>query len=107
VTNLEFTRTLGRVLGRPTVMPMPAFAARMAFGQACGCARPRSCAATSHSVIRTSRPPCANSWGAPRCGLPDVTRGTHRTALRRTSHPGGVSVWRSGPGSQGTSSGLR
>jgi len=33
VTNLEFTRTLGRVLSRPTVMPMPAFAARMAFGQ--------------------------------------------------------------------------
>jgi uncharacterized protein (TIGR01777 family) len=33
VTNAEFTRTLGRVLSRPTVMPMPAFAARLAFGQ--------------------------------------------------------------------------
>jgi uncharacterized protein len=33
VTNEEFTKTLGRVLGRPTVMPMPAFAARLAFGQ--------------------------------------------------------------------------
>ena len=33
VTNREFTRTLGRVLGRPTVFPMPAFAARLAFGQ--------------------------------------------------------------------------
>lgn len=32
-TNLEFTRTLGRVLGRPTVFPMPAFAARLAFGE--------------------------------------------------------------------------
>jgi uncharacterized protein (TIGR01777 family) len=33
VTNREFTKTLGRVLGRPTVLPMPAFAARMAFGE--------------------------------------------------------------------------
>jgi uncharacterized protein (TIGR01777 family) len=33
VTNLEFTKTLGRVLGRPTVFPMPAFAARLAFGE--------------------------------------------------------------------------
>jgi uncharacterized protein (TIGR01777 family) len=33
VTNREFTKTLGRVLNRPTVMPMPAFAARLAFGE--------------------------------------------------------------------------
>jgi uncharacterized protein (TIGR01777 family) len=33
VTNAEYTRTLGRVLARPTVMAMPAFAARLAFGQ--------------------------------------------------------------------------
>lgn len=33
VTNREFTRTLGRVLRRPTVMRMPAFAARLAFGK--------------------------------------------------------------------------
>ncbi len=33
VTNLEFTKTLGRVLGRPTVLPVPAFAARLAFGE--------------------------------------------------------------------------
>ncbi len=33
VTNLEFTRTLGRVLHRPTIFPMPAFAARLAFGE--------------------------------------------------------------------------
>jgi hypothetical protein len=32
VTNREFTKTLGRVLGRPTLFPMPAFAARLAFG---------------------------------------------------------------------------
>lgn len=33
VTNYEFTKTLGRVLGRPTLFPMPAFAARLAFGE--------------------------------------------------------------------------
>jgi uncharacterized protein (TIGR01777 family) len=33
VTNRGFTRTLGRALGRPTVFPMPAFAARLAFGE--------------------------------------------------------------------------
>ena len=33
VTNLEFTKTLGRVLGRPTIIPMPAFAVRLAFGE--------------------------------------------------------------------------
>jgi hypothetical protein len=33
VTNREFTKTLGRALNRPTIFPMPAFAARMAFGE--------------------------------------------------------------------------
>lgn len=33
VTNQEFTKTLGTVLGRPTVFPMPAFAARLMFGE--------------------------------------------------------------------------
>ena len=33
VTNAEFTKTLGRVLRRPTVVPMPAFAARLALGE--------------------------------------------------------------------------
>ncbi len=32
VTNRELTKTLGRVLSRPTVLPMPAFAARLLFG---------------------------------------------------------------------------
>ena len=32
VTNRDFAKTLGRVLGRPAVMPVPAFALRMAFG---------------------------------------------------------------------------
>jgi uncharacterized protein (TIGR01777 family) len=33
VTNQEFTKTLGKVLGRPTVVPLPAFAARLLFGE--------------------------------------------------------------------------
>jgi len=33
VTNREFTKTLGRILGRPTVFPMPGCAARLAFGE--------------------------------------------------------------------------
>jgi len=33
VTNAEFTKILGQVLSRPTVIPMPAFAARLAFGE--------------------------------------------------------------------------
>lgn len=33
VTNREFTKTLGRVLNRPTIFPMPAFAARLALGE--------------------------------------------------------------------------
>ena len=33
VTNTDFTKTLGRVLGRPTVLPMPAFAVRLLFGE--------------------------------------------------------------------------
>jgi uncharacterized protein (TIGR01777 family) len=33
VTNRELTKTLGRVLGRPTIFPMPAAAARLAFGE--------------------------------------------------------------------------
>jgi hypothetical protein len=33
VSNREFTKTLGRVLRRPTILPLPAFAARLAFGE--------------------------------------------------------------------------
>ncbi|MBX3750736.1 MAG: TIGR01777 family oxidoreductase [Opitutaceae bacterium] len=33
VTNADFTTALGRVLGRPTVLPVPAFALRLLFGQ--------------------------------------------------------------------------
>ena len=33
VTNADYTKALGRVLGRPTVLPLPSFAARAAFGE--------------------------------------------------------------------------
>jgi uncharacterized protein len=33
VTNAEFTKTLGRVLSRPTLFPVPKFGARLAFGE--------------------------------------------------------------------------
>ena len=33
VTNAEFTRILGRVLARPTLMPLPAFVARLTLGE--------------------------------------------------------------------------
>ncbi|HVF51113.1 MAG TPA: TIGR01777 family oxidoreductase [Pyrinomonadaceae bacterium] len=33
VTNSEFTSTLGDVLGRPTIFPVPAFAVRLMFGE--------------------------------------------------------------------------
>lgn len=33
LTNAEFTKTLGRVLRRPTVLPVPGFAARIALGE--------------------------------------------------------------------------
>lgn len=33
VTNAEFTTTLGRILSRPTIFPIPAFGARLAFGE--------------------------------------------------------------------------
>lgn len=33
VTNREFTKTLGRALSRPTIFPLPAFAAKLALGE--------------------------------------------------------------------------
>lgn len=33
VTNAEFTKTLGRVLRRPTIVPVPALALKLAFGE--------------------------------------------------------------------------
>jgi uncharacterized protein (TIGR01777 family) len=33
VTNAEFTETMGKVLSKPTILPMPAFVARLALGE--------------------------------------------------------------------------
>jgi len=33
VSNYEFTKILGHILHRPTVMPLPGFAARILFGE--------------------------------------------------------------------------
>jgi uncharacterized protein (TIGR01777 family) len=33
VTNAEFTKTLGKVLSRPTLLPIPAFGVRLVFGE--------------------------------------------------------------------------
>ena len=33
VRNAEFTKTLAGVLSRPAILPMPAFAVRLAFGE--------------------------------------------------------------------------
>jgi NAD dependent epimerase/dehydratase family enzyme len=33
VTNAQFMRALGRVLGRPAIMPTPAFAVKLVFGE--------------------------------------------------------------------------
>lgn len=33
VTNAQFTRTLGKILRRPTVLPLPAFMVRLVFGE--------------------------------------------------------------------------
>ncbi len=33
VTNIEFTQTLGRVLSRPTIFPLPSFVARLVLGE--------------------------------------------------------------------------
>ena len=33
VTNTVFTKSLGRAVHRPTIFPMPAFVAKLAFGE--------------------------------------------------------------------------
>jgi hypothetical protein len=33
VTNAEFTKTLASVLSRPAILPLPAFAVKLAFGE--------------------------------------------------------------------------
>jgi NAD dependent epimerase/dehydratase family enzyme len=33
VTNIQFTKTLGKALSRPAIFPIPAFAVRLLFGE--------------------------------------------------------------------------
>jgi NAD dependent epimerase/dehydratase family enzyme len=68
VTNSEFTRALGRTLRRPTVLPLPAFAARLALGQmadelllASARAVPARLAATGYSFRQPSLEPALRS----------------------------------------------
>ena len=56
VTNREFTKTLGRVLGRPTIFPMPAFAARLAFGEMADEMLLGGVRAAPHELIKTNFP---------------------------------------------------
>lgn len=51
-TNREFTKTLGRVLHRPTVFPMPSFAARLAFGEMANDLLLASCRVVPEKLLR-------------------------------------------------------
>lgn len=53
VTNREFTRTLGRVLRRPTIIPAPAFAMRLALGEIVDAAPLASMRVTPRRLIDT------------------------------------------------------
>jgi len=72
VTNLEFTRTLGRALARPTVLPMPALAARLLFGEMARellvsgqrAVRRAFSPSASASAIPSSKRRCVRSWAA-------------------------------------------
>ena len=72
VTNREFTKTLGRVLWRPTIFPLPAFAARMVMGEMAdelllASTRVKPIAAPGHAVMSSaflnSKPLCAMCSG--------------------------------------------
>ncbi|MEZ6132884.1 MAG: TIGR01777 family oxidoreductase [Planctomycetaceae bacterium] len=49
-TNREFTKTLGSVLHRPTILPMPAFAARLALGEMADALLLSSCRAVPQAL---------------------------------------------------------
>lgn len=53
VTNRTFTKALGAALGRPTVLPMPAFAARLAFGEMADAMLLASCGARPSRLVDT------------------------------------------------------
>jgi len=56
VTNSEFTRTLGRVLHRPAILPMPAFAARLAFGELADALLLSSCRVEPQRLLASNYP---------------------------------------------------
>jgi uncharacterized protein (TIGR01777 family) len=74
VTNRELTRTLGRVLGRPTIAPAPAFALRLAFGELAGATLLASQRARPQRLLATGY----------RFGFPELT-----AALRHVLEPQG------------------
>ncbi len=51
VTNAEFTRTLGRVLRRPAVIPVPAFALRLIYGEAADGALLSGCRVSGARIV--------------------------------------------------------
>jgi uncharacterized protein (TIGR01777 family) len=53
VTNARFTKTLGRVLGRPTVAPVPAVALRLLFGELADAALLASCRVRPAKLLAT------------------------------------------------------
>jgi hypothetical protein len=55
-TNSEFTRTLGRVLHRPAILPMPAFAARLAFGELADALLLSSCRVEPQRLLASNYP---------------------------------------------------
>lgn len=68
VTNAEFTRELGRVLRRPTVLPLPAAAIRLAFGEmgeslllGSACVRPRRLLASGFPFLQPALPAALRS----------------------------------------------
>ena len=55
-TNSEFTKVLGKVLKRPTIMPLPAFAARILFGEMADALLLSSTRVTPDVLLKTGYP---------------------------------------------------
>jgi uncharacterized protein len=54
ITNEEFTQTLGQILHRPAIMPVPAFALRLAFGEMADEALLASTRAVPERLLKTN-----------------------------------------------------
>ena len=90
VRNAEFTQTLGQVLHRPTVLPVPGFAARIALGEfaerrADRPARGAGPAAGRRLRVHAHRPGSRAARGAP---LISAGRGYCRAARSAVTDPG-------------------